>query len=227
MRDEYPEYYEDTISLFDYGFSNFEKVNISETETKYNISNAGAFYSDIDIFGSSRPILTINKDDYVILPKTALFSETDSSISYDTGSDLSVALITYTWHGAYLGSASLDLAVNTGASYSFDTSLPTAENMPETKESNFVFINVFKILLYVLAGFLALTLILFLLYSLITRHLSPGSNRLMWKVERFKRRLPFGKSSRGERRSQKRAARRRRRSERRRARKRSRDDLYF
>lgn len=43
MKDENPNYYEDTITLFDYGFSNFQRVNISQTETKYNIENAGSF----------------------------------------------------------------------------------------------------------------------------------------------------------------------------------------
>ena len=43
MKDENPNYYEDTIALFDYGFSNFQRMNISQTETKYNIDNVGAF----------------------------------------------------------------------------------------------------------------------------------------------------------------------------------------
>ena len=227
MRDENPEYYQDIITLFDYGFSNFEKVNISETETKYNINNAGAFYNDIDIFGSSRPILSINREDYVILPKTAVFSETDSTISYDTGNDSSVALITYTWHGAFIGSASVDLVRNTAVSYSFDTSLPSAEDLTEAEEPDFVFVNIFKILIYILAGFLILGVILFLLYLIITRQMTPGSNRFTWKLERFKRRHLFGESSRQKRLRQRKTARRRRKTERRYTRRRNRDDLRF
>ena len=34
LRDEAPLQYEDTISLFNYGFSNFDKVNVSQTETR-------------------------------------------------------------------------------------------------------------------------------------------------------------------------------------------------
>ena len=43
MNDVAPNQYLDTISLFDYGFSNFDKINISEKETKYNISTKGSF----------------------------------------------------------------------------------------------------------------------------------------------------------------------------------------
>lgn len=70
LRDEAPLQYEDTISLFNYGFSNFDKVNVSQTETRYNIDDSGTFYGGGDIFGSSRPLLTLNKDDHIILPRT-------------------------------------------------------------------------------------------------------------------------------------------------------------
>ena len=43
LKDESPAHYEDTIALFDYGFSNFDKVNVSQSETKYNIDNTGLF----------------------------------------------------------------------------------------------------------------------------------------------------------------------------------------
>lgn len=43
LRDESPAHYEDTIALFNYGFGNFEKVNVSQMETKYDIGNTGFF----------------------------------------------------------------------------------------------------------------------------------------------------------------------------------------
>ena len=80
MKDENPNYYEDTISLFDYGFSNFQRVNISQTETKYNIDNVGAFYSGNDIFGNSKPILQLNQNDSITLPNTITFRDAVSAI---------------------------------------------------------------------------------------------------------------------------------------------------
>ena len=108
MKDENPNYYEDTITLFDYGFSNFQRVNISQTETKYNIENAGSFYSGNDIFGNSKPILELNQTDSITLPNTITFQDAVSSISYDNTEPGQVAVITYTYNDVVLGTASLD-----------------------------------------------------------------------------------------------------------------------
>ena len=101
MKDENPNYYEDTIALFDYGFSNFQRVNISQTETKYNIENAGSFYSGNDIFGNSKPILELNQTDSITLPNTITFQDAVSSISYDNTEPGQVAVITYTYNDVY------------------------------------------------------------------------------------------------------------------------------
>ena len=45
LHDEAPCQYEDTIALFEYGFANFEKVNVAQTETRYRIEDTGLFYS--------------------------------------------------------------------------------------------------------------------------------------------------------------------------------------
>lgn len=112
LRDEAPYQYEDTIALFEYGFSNFDKINVSQTETKYNIENTGSFYSGNDIFGSSQPLLSLNKNDCVILPKTVAFEDLTSSISYETTSENQAALITYAYNDVTLGTVSVDLAVS-------------------------------------------------------------------------------------------------------------------
>ena len=112
MRDENPNYYEDTISLFDYGFSNFGKVNIAQTETKYNIENPGSFYSGNDIFGNSKPILELNQSDCITLPNTITFEDAVSDISYDNTDPGQVAVITYTYHDVVLGTASIDFTAS-------------------------------------------------------------------------------------------------------------------
>lgn len=147
LNDESPYHYEDTIALFNYGFSNFEKINISQTETKYNMDDAGSFYSDNDIFGNSEPILSVNRNDCIILPKTADFQDTVSAISYDTENENQVAVITYTYNDVYIGSASVDLAVSKEESYTFDMITETEAAEPQ-EETSFVFINIVKILLW-------------------------------------------------------------------------------
>ena len=127
MRDENPNYYEDTIALFDYGFSNFQRVNISQTETKYNIDNAGSFYSGNDIFGNSTPILQLNRNDCITLPNTITFQDAVSGISYDDTEPGQAAVITYTYHDVVLGTASLDFTATEKGSSVFDSTAETTE----------------------------------------------------------------------------------------------------
>lgn len=119
LRDEAPFQYEDTIALFDYGFNNFEKINISQKETRYNIENTGLLYEGNDVFGTSKPILSLNQDACVILPKTIPFESLTSSISYDTKDENQVALITYSYEGIPLGTASVDFNTSEIEGYSF------------------------------------------------------------------------------------------------------------
>lgn len=133
MRDENPNYYEDTISLFDYGFSNFQRVNISQTETKYNIDNAGSFYSGNDIFGNSKPILQLNQTDSITLPNTITFRDAVSEISYDNTAPGQAAVITYTYNDVVLGTASIDFtASEKGSSVFGDETTGTTDGTEAT-----------------------------------------------------------------------------------------------
>lgn len=133
MRDENPNYYEDTISLFDYGFSNFQRVNISQTETKYNIDNAGAFYNGNDIFGNSKPILQLNQNDSITLPNTITFRDAASAISYDNTAPGQAAVITYTYNDVVLGTASVDFtASEKGSSVFGDETTGTTDGAEAT-----------------------------------------------------------------------------------------------
>ncbi|MCM1542215.1 MAG: D-alanyl-D-alanine carboxypeptidase [Blautia sp.] len=192
MKDEAPYQYEDTIALFNYGFSNFEKVNVSQTETKYNIDNTGLFYSGNDIFGNSQPILSLNKNDYVILPKTTSFNELDSAISYETQNENQAAVITYTYHDVYIGSVSLNFAGDqTDNSYLFNT----PEETEEKKNASFVFINVIKVFGVLLAlcviGFIA-----FLVKIFLKNFSFGGHGRRVWKKENRRRRRKAKRANR-------------------------------
>lgn len=166
LKDETPYHYEDTLDLFAYGFNNFEKVNVAQAETKYNIDNTGLFYSGNDIFGSSQPILSLNKNDYVILPKTAGFQNLDSVISYETENENQAAVITYTYHDVYIGSVSLNFAGNQENSSSLFNISEDESDVTEVRDTSFIFINIIKILGVLAAaaiiGFIVLLAKLFL-----------------------------------------------------------------
>ena len=136
MKDENPNYYEDTIALFDYGFSNFQRVNISQTETKYNIDNAGSFYSGNDIFGNSKPILQLNQSDCITLPNTITFRDVVSEISYDNTEPGQAAVITYTYNDVVLGTASLDFTASEKGSSVFRDETAETTDTEETPTEN-------------------------------------------------------------------------------------------
>ena len=120
LRDEAPYQYEDTIALFEYGFANFRKLNVSENDTKYRMDAGSSFYSENDILGNSKPILSLNTSDYIVLPNTVDFSQTHSMISYDTDSATEAAIIQYTYQDWPVGSASIDFTGTLEAGYEFE-----------------------------------------------------------------------------------------------------------
>ena len=178
MKEESPTQFTDTMDLFNYGFSNFEVVNVAEHETKYNIDNADFFQTENSIFGSSKPLLSLNKDSFLILPKTASFEDLESSISYETGTENHLAVIDYNYHGIYVGSASIDLAAD-ASSYDFDSPAepaPMPEPEPPEEKENVIFVNVKTVLICVLAGAAALILF-FIIKSSIQNYSFAGRRR--------------------------------------------------
>lgn len=176
MKEESPNQFTDTIDLLNYGFNNFEVVNVSENETEFNIDNADFFQSNNDIFGNSKPILSLNKGSYLILPKTAVFEDTVSAISYDVEEEHQIARIDYTYNGVYVGNASVDITADAASSYDFDSSI---EEIPEKEEvipeENIIFVNIKKILLFILIG--AGVLILFFIIKSLLQNYSFSKRR--------------------------------------------------
>lgn len=154
LRDESPYQYEDTIALFEYGFNNFSKVNIAENETRYTIGNEAPFSSDKDIFGSSKPILYLNTEDCVVLPKTASFGDLQTSVAYSASSPTEAATITYTYNGVPVGTAAIQVTEDVMMDYTFESvdtqSTPAGDKGAPTEEEetpSFFFFNVKGILI--------------------------------------------------------------------------------
>lgn len=189
LKEESPYQYEDTLALFNYGFSNFTKINISEEETKYNINNSSFFYSENDIFGNSQPILSLDSEDYIILPNTARFDETQSSISYDNVEEGEVALITYTYQGQFVGSATLNYDTEAESSYYFneevsDEATPAKE---AKEEDNVIMVNILTVILWVV-GIAVLIIALIILYAFINSYHFAGYRKRRSRKRRKKER---------------------------------------
>ncbi len=175
LKEESPAQYTDTIDLFNYGFGNFQKVNVSQAETRFNINNASFFYSNNDIFGDSKPILSLNTEDTVILPKTAGFEDADSTISYENAPEGTVGTVTYTYHDTFVGSATIDLAKETIPAYEFEqetggemSEKPEEENT-QNEEENVIFVNV-KIILLVIVGIAGAAILIIFAHAFIRNY---------------------------------------------------------
>jgi D-alanyl-D-alanine carboxypeptidase (penicillin-binding protein 5/6) len=163
-------------------------MNISENEDKYNMGATGFLQIGNDIFGSSKAILSIDTDSYVIIPNNVDFDELDSELNYTTSDDDQddqIADILYYYHDTYVGSASLKLANDNASTYDFDTNLSTrdvsVEQTEETTEQDVIFINVKQVLIGVLV-FAAVIITFFVLRALIINNKS--SKRRKNRVKR-------------------------------------------
>ena len=198
LHDESPDQYEDTRALFDYGFSNFEKVNVAQTETKYDIDNTGMFYGSNDIFGSSVPILSLNRDDYIILPRTVSFQDIESTISFDTSGTNQAAVIIYTYHGVNIGSVRLNFTAGQAQTQMFDIAQESdgsGADMEEVSDTPVIYINVIRVLMgMAIAAAIAFAIALIRLL-LKNYQFSGRNNRLIWKKDGRRRKKKSKHSS--------------------------------
>ena len=111
LKTESPEQFNDTVTLFNYGFNNFRAEKVADIDKRYMPNDSLFFESDNDVFGKSGTILSLNKNDYIILPVNASVEDTDYDISYDlspaeqTKAGNVLAKVIYNYNGTPIGSA--------------------------------------------------------------------------------------------------------------------------
>lgn len=132
--EETPYQFEDTIALFQYGFENFQKLSVNENETNYKIITGDLFDTDNDLFGDSTPLMAMEDDSYVILPNTADFADTVSSLDYENQSipdrqDV-IATINYTYSGTPVGSCRIIFSKSDKTDFTF----ARGDSIPEIAE---------------------------------------------------------------------------------------------
>ena len=193
FKEESPTQFTDTVELFDYGFNNFQVMNISENEDRYQIETSGFLQTGNDIFGSSKPILSIDPDSYVIIPNTISFHDLDAEIDYSVSDENRIAQIRYSYEDTYVGSAYLNLASDTASTYEFDTDVNTTDvsverTEPEPSRATTIFINVKKVLIGILL-FAGIAIILLIIRAVIVnnRNARRRRNRVKRKQARRER----------------------------------------
>ena len=183
MMEETPYQYEDTLSLFNYGFNNFETVTISDYEKRYDMESANFFKTDYDVFGDSSTFLSIDNTSEIILPKTITFEELDSELVYrDDDSKGVLADIKYSYNGKYLGEATLVTSKSPEQSFVFKAE---DEFMVKEEESP-IYIYVNRIIKWI--GIAMGALVIFLVIKRIVSNFHFARNRKYIIRESRKRR---------------------------------------
>lgn len=124
MGDESPMQYTDTVDLFNYGFSNFKAVNAAEHDTTYSADSSSFFMSGNAMFQDNTPILSLDRNAYLVLPSHAEFAEVTSELSYETTAENEAAVVRYSYNGQPVGSAAILLSDHVA---SFDFSAQPAD----------------------------------------------------------------------------------------------------
>ena len=191
LKEEAPDQFLDTKALLDYGFEYFMKVNIAENEDRYTLNSATFFNTNLDILGSSEPILTLNPSDYVMIPKTVDFPELEVSVNYEELPVNAVATLDYSYNGHKVGSTAIEFADNTVQSFDFSNIIRASsqDDIPKRfiPSKNIIFVSITRVIL-ILASLLALILLFFFIKNAVSRYKYSAKRDMLRVKKRYKKR---------------------------------------
>lgn len=116
MNTQSPNQFIDTVNLFDYAFDNFQVLNVAENDTDYSAETT----VDNGNLNNIAPFVELDKDAVIVLPKTAEFSDTSSSVEYNDSDPEIAGSITYTYAGRNVGKADIKTTGVVVEGYAFD-----------------------------------------------------------------------------------------------------------
>lgn len=116
MNTQSPNQFIDTVNLFDYAFDNFQVLNVAENDTDYSAETT----VDNGNMDNIAPFVELDKDAVIVLPKTAEFSDTSSSVEYNDSDPEIAGSITYTYAGRNVGKADIKTTGVVVEGYAFD-----------------------------------------------------------------------------------------------------------
>lgn len=116
MNTQSPNQFIDTVNLFDYAFDNFQVLNVAENDTNYSAETT----VDNGNLDNIAPFVELDKDAVIVLPKTAEFSDTSSSVEYNDSDPKIAGSITYTYAGRNVGKADIKTTGVVVEGYAFD-----------------------------------------------------------------------------------------------------------
>lgn len=186
MKEDQPSHWTDTATLLDYGFQNFQKLNISDNEKNFSIDNANFFTTKSNIFGNTKPLIEIDKSGSIIIPKNSAFEDSTPTLNFDKANAEKniVASLDYTFSNHYVGYTTLDLVATNEESFQFSTNssnIEDGESVAITNDNGNVSVekrknNNIKVVLFLLIGLLLLTLLVIVTLFVVKKfHISANS----------------------------------------------------
>ena len=189
--------FDDTALLLDYASENFSKLNVAANETNFSRENSGFFHPGSSIFGQYKPLIEIDRNDDIILPNGASFSDASPELIFaDNENSNLLATLKYTYYGKPIGSASIRLAESKVQEFTFDKETGEEDTSGDTKNTEpkrFIKINVRLIL--ILAAIAAILLLFLLIFRRLTRSFHISLN-LISRERRRRRRKRRSRRSR-------------------------------
>lgn len=168
MKEDKPSHWTDTATLLDYGFQNFQKLNISENEKNFSIDNANFFHTESNIFGNTKPLIEVNKSGSIIIPKNAAFKDAAPTLNFDKADEKNniIASLDYSFNHHYVGYTTIDLVKSEDEGFQFSTNSSTikdGESVAIDTENKTVTVEKekssnSKIILFLLVGMIVIAL---------------------------------------------------------------------
>lgn len=151
-----PDQYKDTVTLFDFGFSNFTTGNIYDNDKTYVTADASYGMEVKDVLGDSSPLLSMDKNSIIVLPKSADFSDVTSYITLATEEENCIAAAHYQYGTHAVGSAQIYVSSASAVTADNPGELEYIEEtvLIEEPEEAPVYVNIKRILLFVVPSVL-------------------------------------------------------------------------
>ncbi len=156
-----PSQWTDSINLHNYCFDNFQILNISDNETRYETDekNAGKL-------NNNESYVKLDEEAVIVIPKTAEFHEAEPKITYDKADSNVVASLEYTFAGHVVGEADITATGATVEMFPFDNLVEETEMGADENNKKVFQIDVKKVI-FVLLGMAAVAVCIFLIAKLV------------------------------------------------------------
>ena len=160
-------HYEDTIAMFDFGFSNFTAYNMAD-EGHATVNKDDFLSSSQGVFDTTAASLELSDDSWAILPNSISPENLESTLILNTSSGSNVvANITYSYQNAPLGYGTLLLIDNGKKHFDFKEHETAEESvspvgMEKPSSNGTLFINIWLVAIIAAAILFLILLVVFI-----------------------------------------------------------------